>query len=63
MENASKALIIAGAVLVSILLISVAILLVNQGNKVTSSSSQLSNSIEEKAGSKTNIIKTTLNSL
>lgn len=35
MENASKALIIAGAILIAILLISVGIMLINQGRDVT----------------------------
>ncbi len=36
MENASKALIIAGAILISILLISIGIILINSGKDVTS---------------------------
>lgn len=36
MENASKALIIAGAILISILLISIGILLINSGKDITS---------------------------
>ena len=36
MENASKALIIAGAILISILLISIGIILINSGRSVTS---------------------------
>ena len=36
MENASKALIIAGAILISILLISIGIILINSGRDVTS---------------------------
>ena len=35
MENASKALIIAGAILISILLISIGIMLINSGREVT----------------------------
>lgn len=35
MENASKALIIAGAILVAILLISIGVILVNQGRNIT----------------------------
>lgn len=36
MENASKALIIAGAILISILLISIGIILINSGRDITS---------------------------
>ena len=36
MENASKALIIAGAILISILLISIGIILINSGKDITS---------------------------
>lgn len=47
MENATKALIIAGAVLVAILLISFGILLVNQNKDSMDASKNLSNAMSE----------------
>lgn len=49
MENATKALIIAGAILVSILLISFGILLVNQNKGATDAAANLSNSMSDKS--------------
>ncbi len=44
MENASKALIIAGAILISILLITIGIMLINSGRDVTSTGTSQMNS-------------------
>ncbi len=44
MENASKALIIAGAILISILLISIGIILINSGRDITETGTQGMNS-------------------
>lgn len=44
MENASKALIIAGAILIAILLISIGIILINSGKDVTSTGTSSMNS-------------------
>lgn len=56
MENATKALIIAGAVLVSILLISIGIALINSNKDVTNSASQLSNGMATSANTAVNKI-------
>lgn len=59
MENASKALIIAGAVLISILLISVGILLMNSSNDMSGTASNLSNGMSNTANhTVTNILQT-----
>lgn len=55
MENASKALIIAGAVLISILLITVGIVLMNKSSDVSdqaaTASNQMSNAMSNKVSS------------
>ena len=56
MENATKALIIAGAILVSILLISIGIALINSNKDVTNSASKLSNGMATSANTAVNKI-------
>lgn len=47
MENASKALIIAGAILVSILLISVGVLIINSTRNITEQPGQITDTMEK----------------
>lgn len=56
MENATKALIIAGAVLVSILIVGMGILLVNSNNDTSESANQLSSSLKDTANETTQTI-------
>ena len=63
MENATKALIIAGAVLVSILLISIGILLINNNKGITNSASNLSDGMSDTATKATQNVTNQLHSL
>ena len=63
MENATKALIIAGAILVSILLISFGIILVNQNKGAQTAASNLSNSMLGASQNKANEVMQTINSI
>lgn len=60
MENATKALIIAGAVLVSILIVGMGILLVNSNSDTSESANQLSSSLKDSANETTQKINTLL---
>ena len=57
MENTSKALIIAGAALISILLISFALLIFNPGKGVSDSSKSVANGVEDTAQRKATSIE------
>ena len=63
MENATKALIIAGAVLIAILLISIGILLINNNKGITDSATATSNQLSSTAASKSNLITNQLTNL
>lgn len=63
MENATKALIIAGAVLVSILLISIGILLINNNKGITDSATNLSEGMSNTATKATQNVTSQLQSL
>lgn len=63
MENATKALIIAGAVLVSILLISIGILLINNNKGITNSATNLSEGMSNTATKATQNVTSQLQSL
>ena len=60
MENASKALIIAGAILIAILLISLSLYLVNSGNGVLNQGKETGNTMESSATNTANSIKRNL---
>lgn len=60
MENASKALIIAGAILISILLISLGIIMFNQSKSTTDQASGTANAMEQGAQAGVNSIKNSL---
>ena len=57
MENTSKALIIAGAALISVLLISFALLIFNPGKGVSDSSKSVANGVEDTAQRKATSIQ------
>lgn len=57
MENASKALIIAGAILISILLISLGIIMFNSSKGTTDQAEQTANAMQEGAQAGVNNIK------
>jgi len=63
MENASKALIIAGAILISILLISLGIMLFNSSKGVTDQADEVTNALSTSANQQVNALQTTLNSI
>ncbi len=56
MENASKALLIAGAVLIVIVLISLGVVLVNRSGDASGQAEDLSTTIENSAGQGVNAI-------
>ena len=60
MENATKALIIAGAVLISILLISIGIALINSNKDVSGTANKLSTDMNDKSSATKDKITTTL---
>lgn len=60
MENASKALIIAGAVLISILLISAGILIMNKSKDVTGQAEATSDALNQAATEQVSNIKSNL---
>lgn len=59
MENASKALIIAGAVLISIVLISLGVVLVSRSGNASGQAQNTANVIEQQAGQGINKINET----
>ena len=61
MENATKALIIAGAVLVSIILISIGVSLIRSSDGAKEQATQAGSEIESAAATKVTEIKTQLN--
>lgn len=61
MENASKALIIAGAILISILLISLGIIMFNSSKGTTDQAASTANAMEQGAQSGVNSIRNSLN--
>lgn len=61
MENASKALIIAGAILISILLISLGIIMFNSSKGTTDQASNTAGAMEEGAQAGVNNIRSSLN--
>ena len=63
MENATKALIIAGAVLISILLISIGIALINSNKNVSGTANKLSGDMSNKSNLTTNQIKNALDGI
>ena len=56
MENASKALLIAGAILIVIVLISLGVILVNRSGDASGQAAELSNTIEDSASQGVNQI-------
>ncbi len=56
MENASKALLIAGAVLIVIVLITLGVVLVNRSGDASGQAQELSNTIEQSSGQGINTI-------
>lgn len=61
MENASKALIIAGAILISILLISLGIIMFNASKGTTDQANSTGNVMQQGAQKEINSIKNSLN--
>ncbi len=61
MENASKALIIAGAILISILLISLGIIMFNSSKGTTDQATSTANAMESGAQAGVNSIRNALN--
>lgn len=61
MENASKALIIAGAILISILLISLGIIMFNSSKGTTDQAANTAGAMESGAQSGVNSIRNSLN--
>lgn len=63
MENASKALIIAGAVLISIVLISLGVMLIGNSGDSTDKANQTANMIETQSNKAIEKLNTSLNFL
>lgn len=63
MENASKALIIAGAILISILLISLGIIMFNSSAGTSDQSKQVANEMEAGAKKGVNSVRNSLSGL
>lgn len=63
MENASKALIIAGAILISILLISLGIIMYNASTGTTDQAENTAQAMESGAQAGVNRIESTLNTM
>lgn len=63
MENATKALIIAGAILVSILLISLGIMLVNNNKGASESAKNISNAMSNASVNAANEVQNAINSI
>ena len=63
MENASKALIIAGALLISILLVSLGIMMFNSSKGTTDKAGDTSNVLETSANKQVETLNTTLQGL
>ena len=63
MENASKALIIAGAILISILLVSLGIIMFNNSKGVTDQAGDTANLLNSSATTQVETINQTLNGL